>query len=73
MTHNLNVLHHPDRCRFLYSKGLFTNAGLPPGEEVTGEGNFWCAKTQTIMGPDRQLCDREYCLDPSRTCHEALV
>lgn len=73
MTHELNILHHRDRCRFLQSKGLFVNAGLKPGEEATGEGNYWCAKTQTVMGPDRQLCDPEYCLDPSRTCHEVLA
>jgi hypothetical protein len=73
MSHELNVLHHPDRCRFLLSKGLYINAGLPPGEEVTGEGNYWCAKTQTVMGPDRQLCDPEFCLNRDRGCHEALA
>lgn len=72
MSSELHVLHHPDRCRCLYSKGLFINAGMKPGEEATGDGNFWCAKTQTIFGPDRHLCDRDYCLDRSRGCHEGL-
>ena len=46
---------------------------LEPGEEVTGDGNFWCAKTQTIMGPDRQICGSEYCLDQGRRCYERLA
>ena len=71
MSDHLHVLHHPDRCKCLLSKGLYINAGLRPGEEATGDGNFWCAKTQTMMGPDRQICDGEYCLDNSRKCYEA--
>jgi hypothetical protein len=68
----LPIFRHPDRCRCLYSKGMFINAGMRPGEEVTGDGNFWCARTQTILGPDRQLCDGDHCLDRSRACHESL-
>lgn len=49
------------RCRSLLSKGLYINHGLPAGQEVAGEGNFWCGKTQTIFGPDRALCDRDEC------------
>ncbi|MCA9076326.1 MAG: hypothetical protein KDA93_14950 [Planctomycetaceae bacterium] len=67
----LHVLNHPDRCRCLLSKGLYINAGLEPGKEATGDGNYWCAKTQTIYGPDRQICDREECLNHDRTCYEA--
>lgn len=70
MSSEFHVLNHPDRCQCLYSKGLFINAGIKPGEEVTGDGNFWCAKTQTIMGPDRQLCGAEYCLNSARSCYE---
>jgi hypothetical protein len=70
MSIELHVLNHPDRCRHLYSKGLFINAGLKPGEEATGDGNFWCARTQRIQGPDRELCDGEHCLDRSRVCYE---
>ena len=72
MSNELSVLNHPKRCQALYSKGLFINAGCKPGEEITGDGNFWCAKTQTIMGPDRQLCGGEYCLDEGRGCYEGL-
>jgi hypothetical protein len=69
MSREFHVLNHPDRCRCLLSKGLYINAGLKPGEEATGDGNYWCAKTQTIFGPDRSLCDAEFCLDHARTCY----
>jgi hypothetical protein len=60
------------RCRLLLSKGLYINAGLPPGQHVTGDGNFWCGKTQTIYGPDDQLCDAERCCHSQRSCFESL-
>jgi len=59
-----------ERCRHLLSKGLYINAGLPPGEEAAGDGNFWCMHTQTIFGPDDDLCDGEHCTNPSRGCYE---
>lgn len=71
MSIELSIVHHPDRCRALLSKGMYINAGCKPGEEVTGEGNFWCGKTQTIKGPDRKICDPEFCLDRNRSCFEA--
>ncbi|GIX04176.1 MAG: hypothetical protein KatS3mg114_0045 [Planctomycetaceae bacterium] len=60
---------HP-RCRHLLSKGMYINHGLPPGQEVAGEGNFWCGRTQTIYGPDDRLCDPEYCRDHTRSCYQ---
>jgi hypothetical protein len=59
-----------ERCRSLLCKGLYINAGLPKGEEATGDGNFWCGKTQTVFGPDRGLCDGEHCTNTTRTCYE---
>ena len=70
MADELNVISNSERCRRLLSKGLYINAGLPPGEEVTGDGNFWCGRTQTIYGPDDRLCDGEHCTDATRTCYE---
>ena len=70
MSQELPVLQNAARCRSLLSKGLYINAGLPPGQEAVGDGNFWCGKTQTIFGPDTNLCDDEHCRDPSRTCYE---
>ena len=70
MTTELPVFRNPNRCACLYSKGMFINAGMRPGEEVTGDGNFWCGKTQTVFGPDDRLCDGEECRDSSRTCYD---
>ena len=71
MADELNILNNAERCRSLLSKGLYTNAGMPPGEKATGDGNFWCGKTQTIFGPDDQLCDDEHCINSTRSCYEA--
>ncbi|MDX1969873.1 MAG: hypothetical protein SFV23_22055 [Planctomycetaceae bacterium] len=71
MTHELDVLPSTaGRCRSLLSKGLYINHGLPPGKEVAGDGNFWCGKTQTIFGPDQQICDRDECTNANRACFE---
>jgi hypothetical protein len=51
---------------------MYINHGMPPGQEVAGDGNFWCGKTQRIYGPDDRLCDGEECRDSSRTCYESL-
>jgi hypothetical protein len=58
------------RCRHLLNKGLFINHGLPVGEEATGDGHFWCGMTQAKLGPDKQSCNREDCLDCNRDCYE---
>ncbi len=71
MADELKIIQTGQRCRGLLSKGLYINAGLPPGEEAVGDGNFWCAKTQTIFGPDDILCDDEHCTDASRSCYDA--
>ena len=72
MTEELHVLENTTtRCSHLLSKGLYTNAGMPPGEKATGDGHFWCGKTQTIFGPDDRLCDGENCTDSTRSCYEA--
>jgi len=72
MSEELSVLDNTaTRCRQLLSKGLYTNAGMPPGEKATGDGHFWCGKTQTIYGPDDQLCDADHCTDAARSCYEA--
>jgi hypothetical protein len=71
MTEELNVLDNTaTRCRQLLSKGLYTNAGMPAGEKATGDGHFWCGKTQTIFGPDDRICDAENCTDATRSCYE---
>ena len=71
MADDLKVLTNSVRCRHLLSKGLYINAGLPPGEKAVGDGNFWCAHTQGIYGPDDQLCNGEECIHAARSCYEA--
>ena len=71
MAEELKIIQTGRRCRSLLSKGLYINAGLPPGEQAAGDGNFWCGKTQTTYGPDDQLCDGENCTDAARSCYEA--
>ena len=71
MADELKTIQTGERCRHLLSKGLYINQGLPPGEEATGDGNFWCGQNQTTYGPDDQLCDGDACRDASRSCYEA--
>lgn len=70
MTTQLHVIDQP-RCRFLLSKGLYINAGLPADQHVVGDGNFWCANTQRFLGPDQEVCGHEECTDPQRHCYQA--
>jgi hypothetical protein len=59
-----------ERCRSLRSKGVYINAGLAPSEHITGDGYFWCAKTQRIFGPDDQLVAEGNCRHTGRPCYE---
>ena len=70
MSAQLEVLPSSPRCSSLLSKGLYINAGLAKGKEVTGDGNFWCGKTQKIYGPDDRICDGDRCTDATRSCYE---
>ena len=70
MSTQLEVLQPGPRCGSLLSKGLYINAGLPKGKEVTGDGNFRCGKTQKIYGPDDRICDGDRCTDATRSCYE---
>jgi hypothetical protein len=60
-----------DRCRSLCCKGMYLNYGLGQSERVAGDGNFWCAKTQRIFGPDDQLVGDGVCRHTGRSCYEA--
>ena len=70
MSEELNIVEFEARCLNLLSKGMYINMGLPPEERVTGDGYFWCGKTQGSYGPDDELCDAEYCLSAVRSCYE---
>jgi hypothetical protein len=60
-----------ERCLSLRCKGMYLNAGLPPGERVAGDGHFWCSKTQRIFGPDDQLVGDGECRHSGRSCFES--
>ncbi len=75
MQHELEVVRG-ERCRHLLSKGLYLNAGLEidesdPTKYRIGDGNFWCANTQEIYGPDKGFCNGEECTNTTRSCYEA--
>jgi len=55
-------------CQRLRAKTLFYEE---PDEQRPGapEGPFWCAQTQSLVGPDGQVADAESCR-PGRTCCE---
>jgi hypothetical protein len=59
-----------ERCRSLCCKGMYLNYGLGQTERVAGDGNFWCAKTQRIFGPDDQLVGDGVCRQTGRSCYE---
>ena len=72
MPNEFKIIQPGERCRHLRSKGMYINAGLPEGSEITGDGHFWCARNQRAFGPDDRLCDGDQCRDMSRHCYEAL-
>ncbi len=64
------LLPQAERCSNLLCKGMYTNAGQPAGQRVAGDGNFWCGKTQTIIGPDRNFVSDGTCRHTGRSCYE---
>ncbi len=58
-------------CRCLRAKTLFYEPPELPDEPAQGrtEGPFWCAQTQSLLGPDGQIADVESCR-PGRACCE---
>ncbi len=74
---SLNVLiEKGEVCQCLRAKTLFYQpVGESPGgskksaQTATPEGPFWCAITQSLIGPDGQFADAESCR-PGRACCE---
>ena len=60
-----------ERCQSLRCKGMYTNMGQPEGTRVTGDGHFWCAKTQRVFGPDDQYVGDGECRHEGRACYES--
>lgn len=59
-----------ERCRSLRCKGMYLNYGLSDVDRVAGDGNFWCAKTQRVFGPDDNLVGDGECRHSGRACFE---
>jgi hypothetical protein len=66
---NLSVLiQKGEVCQCLRAKALFYES--PDEQDPAGpDGPFWCARTQSLLGPDGQVADAESCR-PGRTCCE---
>jgi hypothetical protein len=55
-------------CRFLRSKEMFYDNGIPV-EERGSSGIFWCGQTYKCLGPDGTMVSNEEC-GPQRSCYE---
>jgi hypothetical protein len=59
-----------DRCFFLLWKGIFIDS-WDPDHIPSGDGSFWCNKTQNCIGPDsREVGDYE--CNETRRCYKAM-
>ena len=60
---------HPDLCPALRWKGQFV--GTEDGESVSRvqDGLFWCARSQTCIGPDGGVAEPGQCSSKVRACH----
>lgn len=55
-------------CRSLRSKKLCYETE-ETASDISNAGPFWCAKTQSFIGPDGQFAGSEHCV-MSRSCCE---
>jgi hypothetical protein len=56
-------------CQCLRAKTLFYEPPDAEGHPHGPEGPFWCAQTQSLLGPDGRVADAENCR-PGRSCCE---
>ena len=67
---SLNVLiQRGEICQCLRAKSLFYEDVAAPPDHRDPEGPFWCARTQSLLGPDGKVADRGSCR-PGRSCCE---
>ncbi len=60
-----------ERCRSLRCNGMYLEGRLGDAAQGSGDGNFWCNKTQRIYGPDDQLVGDGVCRHSGRSCYES--
>jgi hypothetical protein len=66
---SLNVLIQTGAvCQCLREKKMFYDS-LEDAAASTSEGPYWCAQTQSLLGPDGQIVTSESCR-PGRACCE---
>ncbi len=66
-------------CRHLRSKGMYVYGDIDPSLGATElengsaeyDGYFWCLRTMSCLGPDKQPIGRSEC-GPDRDCYEPL-
>ena len=59
----------PNLCSSLRWKGQFILAEHDPTVQRSNDGLYWCAYTQTCIGPDGEIAEPGNCNKPSRSCH----
>jgi hypothetical protein len=52
-------------CRHLRCKEMYYQA---PDDDEYASGQFWCNRTQDVIGPDGETCDKKQCC-ANRTCY----
>ena len=62
------LIQRGELCQCLRAKSLFYQPVLSEADG-SPEGPFWCAQTQSLLGPDGQVADAESCR-PGRACCE---
>ncbi len=60
-----------ERCRFLHHKEMFYETEDRPAGHRSGNELYWCAQTQTCLGPDGQMVDDRNCR-PGRGCYDGV-
>jgi hypothetical protein len=66
--HRLDA-NRPGVCSNLHSKSLYVWSEPDPTVPRSNEGLFWCALTQTCIGPDGKLAEPGNCCSHERDCH----
>ena len=63
-----DMIQNGEVCQCLRAKNLAYQA---EEENAGAEGPFWCAQTQSLLGPDGQVATAESCR-AGRSCCETL-
>jgi hypothetical protein len=59
----------PNLCTGLRWKRQFYESAPDPTVQRSNDGLFWCAYTQTCIGPDGELAEPGNCCKRGRKCH----